>query len=558
MKRVLLTICSIVLVLACVFGLFACVAGLKDIMNINDYKNSDAETAREGIAAARDGIAQLQENEQVYIDGVGTYTSGLAEYAAGQAQLADGKAQLEAGEKALAEGQAQIDANTEAYNEGKALIEKMESFMPLIEGIADAAQNVRDFNAGIPIVGATADSLLGTLRANVLNLLADSAAVSAISDMVGTDIGSLLASNPTDTSICGNVVAMYYDGLAQLKQYEDGLVALEEGKKTLEEGYATYEDGKAQLAAGAVQLAEGDAQLSVFEEGEVQLADGMMQLLEAMVPCYRQNSYTQTVNSLPEYLAEEWGLDVEANFLSEEGFDEAAYMAYATEIYNELYQHDEDGELVTLRGNNMLDLDRCLDLCDAGEQYLADQEADIKGEVYVRIGMYAAVAIACILGIIAGIVGLIGGITGSKKTGKGCGVVCAVLAVAALVVGIFTHFGDYIYATRVDAAGEYAVELANMDHYVYSGNMQHTAIIVLAIVAVIFVIVASMAKKAAVAKEQKAAVEAASNEAAAAGAAAAAAAVAADDDRVSKLEAENAALRDMVANMSAEAATVKE
>ena len=38
MKRVLLMVCSICLVLACLFGLFACVAGMKDALNIQEYK----------------------------------------------------------------------------------------------------------------------------------------------------------------------------------------------------------------------------------------------------------------------------------------------------------------------------------------------------------------------------------------------------------------------------------------------------------------------------------------------------------------------------------------
>ena len=71
MKRVLLMVCSICLVLACLFGLFACVAGMKDVMNIKEYKQYDTDQALEGVATARDGIKQLQENKDVYLNGVG-------------------------------------------------------------------------------------------------------------------------------------------------------------------------------------------------------------------------------------------------------------------------------------------------------------------------------------------------------------------------------------------------------------------------------------------------------------------------------------------------------
>ena len=64
MKRVLLMVFSIILILACIFGLFACVAGVRDVLNINDYKKADAAFARENLETARAGIAQLQENEE--------------------------------------------------------------------------------------------------------------------------------------------------------------------------------------------------------------------------------------------------------------------------------------------------------------------------------------------------------------------------------------------------------------------------------------------------------------------------------------------------------------
>ena len=133
MKRVLLMVFSIILILACIFGLFACVAGVRDVLNINDYKKADAAFARENLETARAGIAQLKENEETYLTGVGTYTDGLSQYtkglsdyaagkatlAAGEKTLAEGYAAYEAGKKKLAEGQAIIDANTQAYNEAR-------------------------------------------------------------------------------------------------------------------------------------------------------------------------------------------------------------------------------------------------------------------------------------------------------------------------------------------------------------------------------------------------------------------------------------------------------
>lgn len=268
MKRVLLMICSILLVCACVFGLFACAAGLKDIMNIKDYKQADADMANEGIATARDGISQLKENEQVYLDGVNTYNSGLAAYADGQKQLAAGEAELAAGQKL-------IDDNTQAYNEGKEKLATIEPLLPLI----DTYQQFRN----------------GTI-AKLPGFETAQAWFAQMVKPLGAQLGLELPDDVSD--LPAYIDEMVADGKVQLKTYEDGLVALEEGK-------AQLADGKAQLADGAKQLADGDAQLSVYEDGQAQLADGMLQLIDQMVPCGTEKR-GETVPSLAKILGDDF------------------------------------------------------------------------------------------------------------------------------------------------------------------------------------------------------------------------------------------------------------
>ncbi len=528
MKRVLLMVLSIVLVLACVFSLLRVIPGVQDVLNIKDYKLADSDVANDGVAQLEDGIAQLKENEQTYLEGVDTYL--------------DGEAQLAAGRQQLAEGQAQIDANTQAYLEGKELIGTMESLMPAIQGMASAAQTVRDFNKGI--IGEGADSALGTMRANVFNFLANTQAVAALSDLVGMDVSSLLASNPTDTSIVGNVVNMYYDGLAQLKMYEDGLQQLADGKK--------------QLAAGEAQLADGNAQLCMFEDGEAQLVDGVMQLMMGMAPSYHLNSYEQTVDSLAERLAGDEAIKVEIPELyNDKGFDDAAYAELCNAVLDNLFQKDADGNYICAERDGksltLLDLNKCDLVVKYAKEYLADSETDTYGEVIPRVVSYALVAIAAVLGLIAGIMGLIAGISGSKKTGKGLGIATAIMAVGALIAAIISHYTDFIYGIRVvEGTTDYSVEASNVPgtEIIYSGADQKPIFVIMLIAAVLFVIAAAMAKKAAAEKESKKAVAAAASSAAVAGAA--------DSERVAKLEAENAELKAMVAEMAADAATVKD
>lgn len=451
MKRVLLMVFSIILILACIFGLFACVAGVRDVLNIQEYKTADAAFARENLKTAQAGIAQLSENEQTYLTGVGTYTDGLSQYtkgksdyaagqatlAAGEKTLAEGYAAYEAGKKALAEGQAKIDANTQAYNEGKEKLAKIEPLLPYL-------------NQYVQFRDGTIAKLPGF----------DSAQVWFVS--IVRPLGARLGLNiPADvTDFPAYINQMVADGKAQLKEYEDGLAQLDAGKKQLAEAEKALAEGEAKLAAGRKDLAagaeklaaaegqleDGRAQLSVFEQGELTLADGARALFEGMQPCFSYYGGKETVKSLPEYLAEDFGLEIPDNLIVKENgkahVDEEVYEEFGEYVIANMYKVDENGQPVVKNGFPMLDLDKCKRLTELAEQYLVDQEADIKSEVFVRVGMYVALAVAAILGIIAGIFGIVAAVSGSKRTGKTLGLISAILAVAVLVTGLVTKFHD--------------------------------------------------------------------------------------------------------------------
>ena len=539
MKRVLLMVCSICLVLACVFGLFACVACVQDIMNVKEYKTRDTEIAMEGIATARDGIQQLKDNQQAYLDGADTFSEGLAAYNEGAAKLAAGEKAYAEGKKAYEEGKQKIADNTQAYNEGKAMLEKIEPLMPYL----DQYIQFRDGSLSkLPGFDSAQLWFVGVVRPLAKNL--------------GLEI-------PEDvTDFPAYMQQMVAEGKAKLKEYEDGLKQLQEAEKMLADAEKQLDKGRKDLAAGGAQLADGDAQLNVFEQGEVALAEGAYTLFHGMVPCYHWYSGEETIMSLPEYMAKELNVAIPDNLIiknTKTGENEPAYVlneeAYAKlcdDVVAQMYLVDENGEKIVAPGREgftLLDLDKCSVLFDKAEQYIVDQEADITKEATGRMVVCGLAAIACILG-------LVGGISGNGKTGFGCGLVSAILAVAANVVGLITGYTNYIYPTRVNAAGDFVIEPTDMDHYVYSGSLQLKAVIILAVVAVVFVIVAAIARKAS--KDSVSAVSAETTQAAAAGAAAAAAAEESSSEQISKLEAENAALKEMVANLAAEAATVKE
>ena len=66
MKKVLLTIISVCLIAASIFGLFAGVPSISDIMNVKEYKEKDAEEGLDAIKELNVGLDKLQENCLLY------------------------------------------------------------------------------------------------------------------------------------------------------------------------------------------------------------------------------------------------------------------------------------------------------------------------------------------------------------------------------------------------------------------------------------------------------------------------------------------------------------
>ena len=433
MKKLLRAILSLCLIAACIFGLLSVYGGFQDVLNIQDYKTADGDQAKEGIEMARDGLAQLMENETTYTDGVKQYEDGLVQLADGRAQLADGAAQLADGEAQLADGKKQIAENTDRYNEGKALLEQIDPIMPYVQ------QYIQWRDSGL----ASAPGF-STFQEWFVSVVAP------IISSVGLEIPSDVSDFP------GWFNAYVEDGHAQLKQYEDGLVQIEEGEKQLAEGYAAYADGQAQLADGEKQLADGDAQLKVFEDGEGQIADGMNQLIEGMAADTRYRSGEVITKSLAERLGPDW----------------------------QLYVLNEDGSRKQYRGVDFVNFENCVKLCDEGEKFLEESEANITAEMMKRIATMACMGIASVLGLIAGILGLIAAFSNKRKNGFGFGLWGTIISCAGIIVGLLSHWRDQAYQIR-DAAG----------NYTYTYDAQVKAIIILACVLALFTLVSAIARK---------------------------------------------------------------
>lgn len=216
MKKVLLTIISVCLIAASIFGLFAGVSSFSDIMNVKEYKEEDAKEGLDAIKELNAGLDLLQENEGTYLAGCGHlhcrsdrhYSEGKSQLSAGYAAYYAGKKQLEEGKAAYAAGKKQIADNTQAYNEGKATLAKIEPLMPYV-------------NQYVEFRDGTIANLAGFSNAQAWFV----SVVRPIAAKQGLNI-------PADvTDLPAYVQQMVADGKAQLKQYEDGLVQLAEAEK---------------------------------------------------------------------------------------------------------------------------------------------------------------------------------------------------------------------------------------------------------------------------------------------------------------------------------------
>ncbi len=530
MKRVFLTVCSICLVLAGLFGVFTGAAGIKDAANLQDYKTEDSEMGLEAVDELLGGIEQLRANETTYSEGVSTYEAGLISYSEGQSTLSagyaayyegkkaleEGKAEYEAGKKALAEGQAQIDANTQAYNEGKEQLAKIEPLLPYL-------------NQYVQLRDGTIGKLPGFDSAQAWFV----SVVRPLASRLGLDI-------PDDvTDFPAYINQMVADGKAQLKQYEDGLATLEAGRAKLAEAEKTIAAGEAKLAEAEKQLAQGETDLAA---GGQALAEGKAQLAEF------ENGAAMIAAGIETLLSEEE--NVTGTFYFKEGSsDEVACPSIKSillERYGEDWTYwltDENGEIVVKNGCQYLDLDACEQAAIAAQDYINAYQGDpaITGDTIKRIfycighpdgeitytHLGHEITMPCdqcetvireviarylvsifelavsVLALICGIFGIMFSARRRGVSGVVLGFVTAGLGLASIVFGFCTSFTSYIYPVALYSGGE-------RTGYEFSSHAQAPALIALTVLAFIFALLAMAAKNDI--KRKAAAVKAAADE----------------------------------------------
>ena len=443
MKKVLLRIFSAILALVCLVGAWACGVSVKDELDCKEIWEEIREEALANFDLMDAGIAELAANSDVYADGVGTYRDGLGTYNAGRAELAAGKAKLEEGQAAYDANSAKLSEAHKAYDEGVAAIaagkiELEQGKKELEEGKATLAANKQAYEEGKAQLAKVQPiyAIVKPLHNQYVNLQQqydkavaegdnDRAAVLAIEVAAAKRIFEAELAN-TGYSM-DSLVAEYEAGQKKIAEYEAGQkkiaeaeatiaagekklaeskialdendLKLAEAKKALDAGYANYAAGQSRLAAGAAKLAAGAAQLAVFEGGQQQIADALDLVIGTET--YRNAEGKAQVKSIASRLGKDFNS----------------------------WRLDENGEIVVLNDEPVVDLEKAALVVQAGRDFVDDTTEVVTAEIITRVILTIVAALACLAGVAAAILGLCA-VSGASAT---LGVIAFALSLGGII-----------------------------------------------------------------------------------------------------------------------------
>ena len=440
MKKVLLRIFSAILALVCLVGAWACGVSVKDELDCKEIWEEIREEALANFDLMDAGIAELAANSDVYADGVGTYRDGLGTYNAGRAELADGKAKLEAGQAAYDANSAKLSEAHKAYDEGVAAIaagkiELEQGKKELEEGKATLAANKQAYEEGKAQLAKVQPiyAIVKPLHNQYVNLQQqydkavaegdnDRAAVLAIEVAAAKRIFEAELAN-TGYSM-DSLVAEYEAGQKKVaegekkiaeaeatiaageKKLAESKIALDENdlklaeaKKALDAGYANYAAGQSRLAAGAAKLAAGAAQLAVFEGGQQQIADALDLVIGTET--YRNAEGKAQVKSIASRLGKDFTY----------------------------WRLDENGEIVVLNDEPVVDLEKAALVVQAGRDFVDDTTEVVTAEIVTRVILTIVAALACLAGVAAAILGLCA-VSGASAT---LGIIAFALSLGGII-----------------------------------------------------------------------------------------------------------------------------
>ena len=534
MKHTLLTVVSICLIAACVFGLVAGAGGMRDAKNAREDVQADAGEALRSMDELLDEISRLQDDEDTYTEGVSTYEAGLIDYqngeamvaaggqavaqgeaqlaankpaldageqsySAGAAQLAAAKQQLEEGEAAYAAGQAELEAGRAAYDEGAQKLESGKEMLAKVEPVYNVVRPAYDQylseKAAYDEAVANGDEALAASlwkRVEAQRLIYQT-------QLAGYSIEGLLQQYEASQAEIAEGEAQLAEAEQQLAEAEQQLAA---ARQQLDEGHAAYAAGEAQLAQGKRAL---DAGRAAYASGKQQLAtakaeidDEQQQLVEDAERLDADRRQLTAFESdagqvaaeivqllrLPEY-RNRWNSD-KGEVICPSVLDIVRERLGADfDPGKDIWQKGEDGEVLVLNDKQYLDLTVCTEITRAARDYISEYRAEaVENEVRGRLTLYLCLLVIAAVGVVTGLFGLLCSRrpTGGKlRVAAILGWASAALAAAGVVFArVRGDFAGYAFANHLENGNE-----------LWTGRQQTGALVWILVAAILFALVVS-------------------------------------------------------------------
>ncbi|MBS7365177.1 MAG: hypothetical protein KIG31_01100 [Oscillospiraceae bacterium] len=445
MKRTLLTVISVCLVLAAIFGIYAGAVGLDDISAIVRYTNNQRQVVAQIADETEKGVTELEAEEEQRKQDLLEAAEGSVVEQIGGSKLANGELQYEAGKDKLNAGQKEYDEGKAQYDAAKALYdEKLAEYNNACERLEEGKAQLADAKAQRDAGQKKLDE--ATPAYNELKIYVDLAngkvyehtrfLADPIARLYGYDsVEAVLEAYEAGQQQLADANVQIADAEKQIadgeKQLADAKVQLDEGKKQLDAAKAQLDEGKKQLDEGKSRLDSAKAELDAGRRAVSESVENLQDALDAL------KAYDDAESKVKAGVAELMKIPG----IAEQVEDESDYRS----------------------------------VLEAARSFIESNKDGVNAEMTVRQRLYVMLIVACAVCAAAGVAGIIASLTPTGVRLATCAI--ASVAAAALSVGFMiyglvngSHSFAYFYMDKLgNVAGD--------------GRLQSTALLIAAVAA---------------------------------------------------------------------------
>lgn len=406
-------------------------------------KEHDAEYL-EGIEICFEGDKQLLDGRNQLYQKQAELSSGKKQLDQAQAEYNNYNAQLQEAKAQYAEAEAMMNATRSDYEEGKQLVSSLERLMPYVDTYNNLRSGVLSRIPGFASVETW-------FAATVIPIIARE----------GLEM-------PGDVSNFPEYIAEQTEKAnALLAEYEAAEVKLADSKKKIDFAESQLAYAKSQIDKGYSELSKGNSLLN-YASGKLNVAADKLEEGEATL-----DEYEAAIGTVKDAVVK--SLEIEP-ICDRIGNVSVRGVAERLDEDFDIYLYNDEGEMLALpSGEARLDFDKCMQVCAAFREYIADFRQDMEREANLRIALNAGIVILSIFGIFAAIPALRGK---AKAPGRG---LALFIALAALnIYGFVIGYTSFTYP---------------QDKGTYQGIIPMLGLWALTLMSLIFMIVTRRAKR---------------------------------------------------------------